>query len=231
MNKKVVLYSGGLDSFCLAHKVNPDVRLYFDLGLPENKKEIETIQQISAPGELIISDIFKLSEFKLENEVLPFRNLFLVTAAMYYGSEVYLGSTAADIIRDNNSIFAAKLTDLLKYISNDPNKNPEHLRSESIKIKTPFADKTKTQFVREYIENGGNVSLLLQTRSCYKDSDVECGECESCIKKFIAFTNNYLTTTFKKNPALLLQKRYDLVKEQNRPLVLHEIKSCLEKIK
>jgi len=226
--KKVVLFSGGVDSFCLAHEVKPDTLVYFDLGLPENQREIEHMRQLKIAKNLIIDDSFKIGKFKLANEVLPFRNAFLIMGAFYYGSKIYLGATSSSTNRDKNEVFADKLLDLAKYISHEPHKNPSHLLEEDMEIILPFKTKTKTQFVREYLKNGGDVGELLKTRSCYDSEEQECGVCQSCIRKYIAFTNCNLPTNFSTHPSQFLQAQLEKVTELKQMDVAEEIKYCID---
>lgn len=200
---KVVLYSGGLDSFCLAHAVKPDLLLYFPVGLPENKPELESILKLEElgglPAPVVVDTRFHLGPYKLANEVLPFRNLFFIAGAFTYGSKVYLGKTASSKNLDKDPIFAAKALDVLKYVAANPDKNPPGLRAEDMEILLPFDRKTKSTFLGEFLANGGNVDMLLKTRSCYKPHGKECGVCQSCIRKSIAFVNNDLPIDFFEN--------------------------------
>lgn len=206
---KVALYSGGLDSFCLAHKVKPDILLYYNVGLPENKPEMAAICALmdinGLPAPVTFDDRYHLAPYKLQNEVMPFRNLLFIAGAFTYGSIVYLGKTASSTNLDKDTTFAEKALDVLKYVSSDPRKNPPHLREHDMRIEMPFDKKTKSQFVAEFIADGGNVDHLLKTRSCYKPYGKECGECVSCVRKSIALVNNglYTQSMFEQDPALL----------------------------
>lgn len=224
---KVVLFSGGIDSLCLSHAVKPDKLLYFDLGLPENKFELEHMKKLNLPYELVIDDRFRLADQKLPNEVLPFRNLFLIVGAFFYGDEIYLGATSSSTNRDKNPTFANMLLELCKYIAHVPSKNPPHLLEENMKILMPFKTKTKSQFIKEYLENGGSRETLLATRSCYDSKELECGVCQSCIRKFVAFTNNGLPTNFNINPQKFLEHQAQRVQEINQNDVHLEIKKCI----
>lgn len=206
---KVALYSGGLDSFCLAHKVKPDILLYYNVGLPENLPEMVAIRSLmdigGLPAPVTFDDRYHLAPYKLPNEVMPFRNLLFIAGAFTYGSIVYLGKTASSTNLDKDTTFAEKALDVLKYISSDPRKNPPHLRAQDMRIEMPFDKKTKSQFVAEFITDGGNVDHLLKTRSCYKPHGKECGKCVSCVRKSIALVNNglYDQSMFESDPAQL----------------------------
>lgn len=195
-NQPVILFSGGLDSFCMYNKVKrestiPPKLVYFHLGLPENDKELEHMKDLELYKDLIVNYNFKLKDWKLPNEVLPFRNVHLVLGGFHYGSKIYLGATASSTNRDKREQFAEKLLDLAKFISHEPHKNPDGLLEEDMEIMLPFANKSKTQFVAEYLEHG-DASEILKTRSCYDGETQECGRCASCMRKYVAFKNNNL---------------------------------------
>lgn len=234
--KKVVLYSGGLDSFCMASTVKPDLLVYFDIGLPEQQAEMEHIKAMeeakALPAPIVFDNRFSLAKYKLANEVMPFRNLFFVAAGFTYGDKLYLGKTASSRNLDKNATFAAKALDVLKYISQNPDKNPEGLRAENMEILLPFDNKTKSQFVAEYLERGDNVGHLLMTRSCYKPYGKECGACQSCIRKSIALVNNGLFTRdmFEEDPRRFYYTQYEAAVTDGLLLVVEEIKQAINKI-
>ena len=190
-----VLFSGGLDSFCMYYKYKNAghnvIPIYFHLGLPENDKELKYMKSLDLYKDLIVNYNFKLADWKLDNEVLPFRNVHLVLGGFHYAPRVALGATASSTNRDKRSEFAGKLLDLAKFISFEPNKNPKGLRFVDMEILLPFEHKTKTEFIREYLKTG-SANELLKTRSCYKGEEEECGKCASCMRKFVALTNNNL---------------------------------------
>jgi 7-cyano-7-deazaguanine synthase in queuosine biosynthesis len=233
MGNKVVLYSGGLDSFCMAHAVKPDLLLYFDIGLPEQQEEMKAISKMSNLGTLsapvFFDSRFRLAGTKLENEVLPFRNLYFIIAAFCFGSKIYLGKTASSRNLDKDPVFAAKALDVCKYISQNPAKNPKGLLVEDMEIILPFDLKTKSTFLGEFIDAGGNLDHLLMTRSCYKPYGQECGVCQSCIRKSIALVNNGIAIEgrFEANPMQFYAQQLQDVLTVGNPLVITELESVL----
>lgn len=232
--KKIVLYSGGLDSFCMASLVKPDLLVYFDTGLPEQAAEIEHIKAMESAGALpapIVFDTrFTLAPYKLANEVMPFRNLFFVAAGFTYGDKIYLGKTASSRNLDKNATFAAKALDVLKYVSQNPDKNPEGLREENMEILLPFDKRTKSMFVEDFLKNGGNVEHLLMTRSCYKPHGKECGACQSCIRKSIALVNNslYKRDMFEADPSVFYLEQYQAAVRDGLMLVATEVRAAID---
>jgi len=206
--KRVVLYSGGLDSFCLAHLVKPDLLVYFHTGLPEQDLELMSIRRLGKvgglPAMLQVDRRFNLAPYKLSNDTMPFRNLYFLAAGFTYGDALYLGSAASDIRLDHGDRFTNKVLDLLAYLSQNPQDNPPGLLAENMQILTPFEKKTKSQFLREFLRSDGNADhLMLASRSCYRPTLKECGECTACVRKAIAFVNNSLPLTmFENDPTI-----------------------------
>lgn len=234
--KKVVLYSGGLDSFCLAHAVKPDLLLHFDIGLPEQQIEIESIKRFRdeglLPAPIVFDTRFHLAPYKLENEVMPFRNLFFIAAAFTYGDKVYLGKTASSRNLDKDTTFASKLLDVLQYVSARPSGNPPGLLAENMEIILPFDKKPKSTFLREYLESGGNLDHVLMTRSCYKPYGRECGVCQSCVRKSIALVNNgvSLQDRFVADPTEFYHQQLVAVTSIGNQLVIDEVQSALDRL-
>lgn len=209
--KKVVLFTGGLDSFCLAHEVNPDVLLYFPLGLPENDREVETINSFNhLPVPVTIDPRFKLADQKLPNETLPLRNAFLILGAAYYGSQIYVASTASCTNLDTSPEFAEALKVVMSMVLADPRRNPVAMGKDAIDIHMPLHGMTKTEFVARHVERFGRHSEIHKTRSCYTSNEKECGRCQSCIGKFMALINNDLPCDFDYDPAYELRDQYGI---------------------
>lgn len=238
---KVVLYSGGLDSFCLADAVQPDLLLYFDTGLPEQQREITALRNqekadiLAAP--LTIDTRFHLAPHKLANEVMPFRNLYFLAGAFSYGDTLYLGKTASSQNLDKNASFASMALQVLRYVSQNRDKNPPGLVAENMTINLPFDEKTKSMFVGEYLTKDPRrqqkrLAALLQTRSCYAPGTLECGVCQSCIRKSIALVNNNIdiTALFSTDPTVHYFRQfvqYSAVRSVTSGLVREEISLAL----
>ena len=227
--KKIVLYSGGLDSFCMAHHVKPDLLLYFDTGLSEQIMErrriVNLIDAHGLPAPILFDDRFNLARYKLPNETMPFRNLFFIAAAFTYGDKIYLGKTASSRHLDKNATFANKALNVLKYVSQIPNDNPPGLIANDMEIVLPFDNKTKSKFLSEYLCSDGSIEHLMMTRSCYRAEGLECGRCISCVRKAIAFINNGLPIDFfNQDPVPLFHTQLD----GSSPMVMDEIQSAME---
>jgi len=87
---------------------------------------------------------------------------------------------------------------------------------------------TKIDIVRWYLDNVGDVGLLLRTVSCYRPDESEdccyCGACPSCFRKWIALRENGIFDLNFYNQGML-QYYYDRAKsgqyvdQRNRAII------------
>jgi 7-cyano-7-deazaguanine synthase in queuosine biosynthesis len=184
MGKKVLLYSGGLDSWLIDKLWKPDVKLYVDVGSLGSKAEVPKLDEDVVIEKLDISR-FELPE---RNYLLPLRNLYFCMLAMNYGDEICLGATASSTNLDKNETFCKLASDLLTYLS--PQVYGER---REVKIVVPYKQYSKTQLLKMYKKRGGDLDLAFNaTSSCYNPNPdgTPCNECSSCIKKAQAFKDN-----------------------------------------
>jgi 7-cyano-7-deazaguanine synthase in queuosine biosynthesis len=232
--KTVLLFSGGMDSFAAAWLLKPDTLLYMDTGLPEQDAELSHIQSLSLPpgSRLVVDDRVRLADQKLANEIVPMRNLFFAMAGAYYGSTVYLAALAGDTTRDKDMVFARTAEGLLRYVLGDPGKAPATVPDGDFRLELPFKHLTKTELVRLYIVSGSDPSLLLDTRSCYGSGDRECGRCRSCVRKFVALSNNCVpgaTEHFAESPVPRLEEALHYAHLRNRGRETEDITAAIER--
>ena len=191
--KKVLLYSGGMDSWLVSHLWKPDVKLYIDTGSSYTAEEKRRL-----PPDVTIEH-FDLSRFERADKIIPLRNLFFVMLASYYGDEICLGATYGDRVLDKSVIFAQKASGLLSYLY-----QPQHWTAgRRISVITPFKDCTKAELLRKYLNEGGDIETAFrESFSCYEPDDKgnECWRCKPCARKAVAFLlNGY----HFENPAVL----------------------------
>ena len=181
---KVLLYSGGMDSWLINKIWKPDVLLYVNLKGRYNKQEMEHL-----PANCHVID-FDLSKWEREDKIIPMRNLYLVMLACNYldedGGEICLGATAGDRVLDKSYEFADKTSDLLTYLYSKQWWNPV---AKSIKVNLAFKDKTKEDLIDMYVKQGGTVEeVYYESFSCYEpheDGSV-CYSCKPCFRKAVA---------------------------------------------
>lgn len=202
-DKKVLLYSGGLDSYLIDKLWNPDIKLYIDI-----KGSYTNQEKLKLPSDIIIEE-FDLSKFEREDKIIPLRNLYFCMIASYYGEEICLGATAGDRVLDKSYEFADKTSDLLSYLYSPQWWIPE---GKKIKVNLQYKDKTKSELLQDYLDQGGNLKQAYdESFSCYfpDEHGKECWKCKPCFRKWIAFAEfgfieHYLPLKYIQNEIISL---------------------------
>lgn len=185
---KILLYSGGVDSWFINQIWKPDVRLYVDLGTDYGKEEMDLLKKAKENVEIIS---FDLSEFEMENKIIPLRNLYLIMLACNYSKdedvEICLGATVGDRNFDKNMPFLHKTEDLLNYIYSPEDKA---IYNKKIKINKHFKNKSKTDLLKIYLKNGGDINKAYnETYGEFKEN-MSVWEKKKFYRKFVCFKLN-----------------------------------------
>jgi len=226
---RILMFSGGLDSFIvkrLYHFANEEC-LFIRMNTRENQIE-EAYLDARFPG-VKKSDLF-LNQFELENKIIPFRNHFLTLVAAQFANEIWFGFTAGDTTKDKDYIFKAQMEGLLNYFS---------LSTDKVLIQGPFTvalpikNKTKTQVVKDFLYSPETTAQeLIDTTSCYAGLEKPCGQCRSCLRKFVSLTLNDIECcdSFLHNPVDgNLVEFYEECKRKNRHQEIEEVEECLKR--
>lgn len=188
--KKVLLYSGGMDSWLISHIWKPDMKVYVNMHTRYSEEEIKRIKELNE--DVTIID-FPLGQWEREDAIIPLRNLYLVMAICNLtGSEdvdICLGATAGDRVLDKSPEFAEKATELLNYLYQPQHWIPE---GKKVRVNIDFKSKTKTELIEEFIKQGGDINEAFnRSFSCYNPVDGhECWQCKPCFRKFVSFALN-----------------------------------------
>ena len=173
--KKVLLYSGGMDSYIINYLWKPDVKLFIDYGTDQTAEERKRL-----PKDVIVKEI-DLSQY-IENDginTIPLRNLLFANIAVNYGDVIAIGGVKDDLHYDKTRRFARKSTRLFNSVLTKEKSN------RKVKIVVPYRKYTKKQLVEQFIKNGGNINkLLTDSWSCHRPiNNKACGKCIPCVKK------------------------------------------------
>lgn len=176
---KVLLYSGGTDSWLINEIWKPDVKLYIDIKGRYSQQEIERL-----PKDVQIVEFPYLGTIERDDAIIPLRNLYFLMIASNFGNEICLGATKSDRGgKDKRPHFFRQAQTIFNYCLN----GNSYGSSGKITICKDFYNKTKVQLLDMYIKNGGSIDKFVEeTFSCYTPcNDEECLACKPCYRKFL----------------------------------------------
>ena len=187
--KKVLLYSGGMDSWLMSKLWNPDIKLYVNMHTRYSENEMKKIKE--SESDVTFVD-FPLGQWERDDAIVPLRNLYLcMVACNVTGSEdveILIGATAGDRVLDKSYEFVNKATDMLSYLYTPQHWIPE---GKKVTVSIKYKDHTKTDLLREFAEQGGDLhEAFTKSFSCYDPIDGhECWHCKPCFRKFVSFAS------------------------------------------
>lgn len=189
MRKKVLLSSGGMDSMLLAHELELKgaIHLFVNVGQKYGRKEYDAARHVADTAGAQFETMQASDMCRFEHSatgIIPFRNAELILCAAQYGEDIYLGVIADEVNSDKSPEFLAAM----KQVLDISHRAQYWTEGREFQLKTPFRGYTKTELVKRYIANGGSLTDLFQTVSCYDGGDKHCGRCSSCFKRWVALT-------------------------------------------
>jgi len=191
---KVLLYSGGMDSWLINQLWKPDVKLYVDINGDYSKEEIKRL-----PEDVKVVDFSLLGDYELENKFVPMRNLYFLMLASNYGDEICLGATAGDWgNKDKTPEFLNAAEEMINYLLSDKKV------ARKISVCRDFINVPKSKLIRRYIAQGGDIETLKkETFSCYTPKNgKECLACYPCFRKFALLLANGAQYTQKEKEVM-----------------------------
>lgn len=200
--KKVLLYSGGTDSWLISKIEKPDVKLFFDIGTKSSEGEIKRLDK-----DVVIDRTLRgLGSLEKADGsfILPLRNLYFIARAAEYGDHIILGTNKTDAHNDKTQEFAEKTQDLLNYYYGPSKDGLSEIKD--IVIDFGYKKYNKAELVKLYLDNGGSVEdYINKSFSCYtpivkEGSDLvddpiytECHNCKPCFNKMMSLFVNGCT--------------------------------------
>ena len=206
--KAIVVYSGGMDSYTILHKVLCDgyevKALTFDYG-QKHKKEINyakrvceglnishKVVDITAVNQLIAGSALTSSigvpeghytDRNMKSTVVPNRNMILLSLAVGYAvsmnaSKVFYGAHSGD-----HEIYPDCRPEFVKKM----NSVCAVANYEAVEIVTPYLALSKVCILKEGLKMGLNYA---DTWTCYNGREEACGKCGSCVERLEAFEIN-----------------------------------------
>lgn len=187
--QKVLLSSGGMDSWLLAHEpeLQGATHVFVNIGQKYQGKEWNAAHALAKAMDAKFEDVDgpDLAKYEHSTGIIPFRNAQMLLLAALYGEEIYFGVIADEINSDKSGEFCVAMESVL----NISHRKQYWTEGKQYEIRTPFRHFTKTDLVRRYLTNGGELDKLLTSVSCYDAGANHCGQCASCFKRWVALVN------------------------------------------
>ncbi|TQE99422.1 MAG: hypothetical protein FKY71_08610 [Spiribacter salinus] len=191
---KVILNSGGMDSFFVARMVPDAHHVFVDVGQRYAHKEREAARRIAdhvgQPLEIVLSADIAKFEHK-PSGIIPLRNAELILQAAQYGNDIYLGILSNEINSDKSPEFLRAMEEVL----NISCRAQYWSAGTHFTLHTPLGTQSKAQLVagllaavRRDITYHAAWQTMLSTVSCYDGGGLHCGKCPSCFKRWVALT-------------------------------------------
>lgn len=207
----VLLNSGGMDTFLLAHHLAQTrsvaaQHVFVDIGQSYAAKEREAATHIANCFGAAIHYVKggNLASFEHPSGIIPFRNAHLIMHAAQYGDHIYLGVVQDEINSDKSPEFFRAMEKVLDI----SHRKQYWTQGREFMIHTPMRWKSKANLVHDYLRDGGFMAPLLRTVSCYNGTERHCGKCSSCFKRWVALALNGVMTWqeaeehFERHPVL-----------------------------
>jgi 7-cyano-7-deazaguanine synthase len=205
----VCLVSGGMDSCvtaAIAHAENDELAfLHVSYGQRTEQRERESFEAVadhfevktrlaislehlakiggsSLTDKAIAVTAANLGSSGIPSSYVPFRNAHLLAAAVSWGevinaSSIYIGAVAED--SSGYPDCRLEFYDAFQRVI-DLGTKPE----TRLEIRTPVIHLKKSEIVQKAVELGAPLHL---TWSCYQESELACGNCDSCALRLRAF--------------------------------------------
>lgn len=184
VSRPLVLVTGGLDSTIAYLRLEKDKRnpvgLYVDFGQPYREAEIAVLRELHigyAEHRILLGprdDAWR--------HIIPGRNMLALLSASEIaqpGTPIYFSVVHGENPKtggDKSNRFVRLMRELLP--------NP-------IQTMTAY---TKSEWVGLALREGIDPQVLLHTYSCFEgEVGWQCGRCQACLRRFIAFANNDLS--------------------------------------
>lgn len=193
--KRVLLFSGGLDSYLVHRLFKPEVLLYVGCNHKYQDREEKAIKDLKL-DKVVKRDLsLDLQRWERTDAIIPLRNMLFAAVASRYGDTIWMGSLRGEINWDKTDEFYWLTSAAMSHCYNASYWSEGRV----IKVESPVQHLTKAQLIARAIKEGINPKDWSKTVSCY-DSRGFCGQCSSCFKRWVAHTLNGITEKYKVDP-------------------------------
>lgn len=208
MEKVVVIYSGGMDSFTILNQaIKEGVQVYaltFNYGQKHSKEILfarKVCEQLSVNHRIVdISAIHQLlqsssltteqvipegdyAESNMKSTVVPNRNMILLSLAIGYAVDIGASKVLYGAHSGDHDIYP----DCRPEFVHAMNKVAQIANYSPVDIVTPFLNNTKAEILAAGLALGLDYG---QSWTCYNGREKACGKCSSCLERLQAFKSN-----------------------------------------
>ncbi len=178
MKQRVVLASGGIDSF-LAHRLYEQkgdqlLALFVDYGQPYAGKERAALEVLWGQESIgfVEAKVDAGQPLATDGTYYPARNILFASIAVHYGDFIVMGGMRDDCnCEDKTEDAFREMSNLLSVQSR-----------KRVIVHSPFWGITKAEAISDYLASGGDPDILLKTVSCYSDGTEPCMDCRACFR-------------------------------------------------
>jgi len=211
VHKVVVIYSGGMDSFTLLHKVIKEEKKAYalsfnygqkhakelhyaqkvcdELGIPHKIVDITAVHQLLL-GSSLTDDIEipdgHYEEESMKSTVVPNRNMIMLSLAVGYAVSINANAVYFGVHGGDHAIYP----DCRPEFVTKMDAVSEIANYEPVSIRAPYLETNKTGILTEGLAMGLDYG---KSWTCYKGRERACGTCGSCQERLEAFSENGCT--------------------------------------
>jgi len=190
--KAVLCVSGGLDSYGMFIYLRDHVDLlaeydkvtllHFQLGSPYEKKEYDVVQMLYPRNLLKVIRIDGwLNESKIDekNYIIPVRNFVMAHMAVNFGDDIFIAGIKDENYRSMLDKNSKAFNDLSKLLTQGSGKE--------VRVMSPFFDNGWNKVdILEMLLSKGLQMKSDATTSCYHPTQLRCGKCKVCMRRWLA---------------------------------------------
>ena len=205
-NNLALLYSGGLDSLISYHYARASQQfdtitcVHVQFGQEYSVKEHAAITRVGEwypKVEIInIDGLMPLIARRLSNQIIPSRNVLLSVIGSMIADTVWINALDGEQNgkeHDKSDRFFADTESLLSFTN-------EFFQAKT-QVQSPFRHMSKGETIAWATNFGIPLDVLFSTTSCYHPTADKCGECLTCVKRYLAFLENDIKEPgYKKDP-------------------------------
>ncbi len=206
--KSIVLVSGGLDSAvtaAIAALTTEPAFLHVNYGQRTERRELKAFEGLAAyykVHQTLVADIRHLSKIgrsaltdlkikvpkgrlhrkNIPVTYVPFRNAHILSIATAWAEAINAGEIYIGAVEEDSSGYPDCREEFFKAFEKTVRLGTATKRP--IKIKTPLIHRRKSWIVKTGLRLKAPLHL---TWSCYKDSRLACGSCDSCLLRLRGF--------------------------------------------